>query len=126
MAQIHWKDEPENHDYAAARDFLSLLLDDARVGRLIDALRNAPTVERKGKDLLRASRLPLLPPDNVHVRNDLDKIESGRLSPVLLVRGNLANGAALVIADGYHRICAIYHHSEDAEVSCRLVGVDGS
>ena len=28
----------------------------------------------------------------------------------------------LVVADGYHRVCAVYHLDEDAEVACKLVG----
>jgi len=26
----------------------------------------------------------------------------------------------LVIADGYHRVCAIYYLSEDLEIPCRI------
>ena len=40
-----------------------------------------------------------------------------KLSPLLLIRSN----GKLVIADGYHRICASYYLSEDLEVPCRLV-----
>ena len=43
------------------------------------------------------------------------------LSPVLLVRGRAAAGTPLVVADGYHRICASYHLDEDADIPCRLV-----
>ena len=72
--------------------------------------------------MLRASRLPLLPAENVHVKKDLAKVKEGtRLSPVLLVRGRGDKGTPLTIADGYHRICASYHIDEDADVPCRLV-----
>jgi len=27
----------------------------------------------------------------------------------------------LIVADGYHRICASYHLDEDADIPCRLV-----
>ena len=58
----------------------------------------------------------------MHVAKDLDKVRSGdHLSPVLLVRGNIAAGAPLTIADGYHRICASYHLDEDADIPCHLV-----
>jgi hypothetical protein len=43
-----------------------------------------------------------------------------QLSPVLLVRGTLG-AYPLVIADGYHRVCAAYHTDENAEVPCKLV-----
>jgi hypothetical protein len=56
------------------------------------------------------------------VAKDLRKIGKGvELSPILLVRGDLLSGRALLIADGYHRVCASYHTDEDAEVPCRLI-----
>lgn len=32
----------------------------------------------------------------------------------------LGRGVPLRIADGYHRVCASYHLSEDAEIPCRI------
>ena len=42
------------------------------------------------------------------------------LSPVLLVRGQATVGAPLIVADGYHRICASYHLNEDTDILCRI------
>ncbi len=118
----HWKDEPDEHDYPAAEDYLSLLVPPARAKQVVRRLRVAPLVLRKAKDLLRASRLPVLPPENVHVARDLKKVSAGKgLSPVLLVRGHLPSEVALTVADGYHRICASYHLDEDADIPCRIV-----
>ena len=118
----HWQDAPEEHDFPAAADYLSLLAPPNEVAKVVDALRSAETVHRKAKDLLRASRLGLLSPDNVHVKKDLDKVADGKhLSPVLLVRGRGDKGVPLTVADGYHRICASHHIDEDADVPCRLV-----
>jgi hypothetical protein len=122
MPAEHWQEAPEEHDFPAAADYLSLLAPANEVRAAIDALRSAETVHRKAKDLLRASRLGLLPPENVHVRKDLAKVADGkRLSPVLLVRGRAEKGVPLTVADGYHRICASHHIDEDADVPCRLV-----
>jgi hypothetical protein len=118
----HWKNEPEAHDYPAAHAYLSLVLPDAMVEKAVEALRKAPMVHRKAKDLLRASGLPLLAADNFHVAKDLKKVSKGnKLSPVLLVRGQLRQGMPLTVADGYHRVCASYHLSEDADIPCRMV-----
>ena len=69
------------------------------------------------KDILRASGLPLLPPDDSEVAADLEKIKADKkLSPVLLVEG-----IPLWIADGYHRICASYHTDGKTEIPCRIV-----
>jgi hypothetical protein len=118
----HWQDEPEAHDFPAAADYLSLVAPAGVVAKVVDALKSAKTEHRKAKDLLRASRLSLLPADNVHVKKDLAKVAAGkRLSPVLLVRGRGDKGIPLTVADGYHRICASHHLDENADVSCRLV-----
>jgi hypothetical protein len=118
----HWSDHPAEHDYPAAEAYLSLICPPTQVKALVAALRRAPIERRKAKDLLRASRLELLPPDNTHVASDLAKVKAGTaLSPVLLVRGDLPHDVALTIADGYHRVCASYHLDENADIPCHLV-----
>ena len=118
----HWKDEPDEHDFPAAADYLSLVFSDQTAAALVDGLKGVEKLDRKAKDLLRASRLTLLPRVNPHVAADLKKVSGGeRLSPVLLVRGQAKKGLPLLVADGYHRICASYHLDEDADIPCRLV-----
>jgi hypothetical protein len=117
----HWKQEPEDHDFPAAADYLSLLVPEPVSASVVDELRTAISVSRKAKDLMRASRLPLLPIGDPHVATDLKRVAKGELlSPVLLVRGQAANGLALIVADGYHRICASYHLDENADIPCRI------
>jgi hypothetical protein len=117
----HWKTDPDPHDYPAAGDYLSLTLRHAEVQAAVRKLKAAPLSRRMAKDLLRASRLPLLPIDDPEVLRDLKKVRKGELlSPVLLVRGNVTADQPLTIADGYHRICASYHLDEDAAIPCRL------
>ena len=121
-AKPNWKDAPDDHDYPAAADYLSLLMPQKQVDQLVRRLRAEPLVRRKAKDLLRASALPILPLDNIHVAKDLAKVKKGELlSPVLLVRGRLDALVPLTVADGYHRICASYHLDENADIPCRIV-----
>ncbi len=116
----HWQDEPEEHDFLAAADYLSLLFADGDAASMVEELRNAPAIRREANDLLRASRLELLPETDPVVKRDMKKVTGGEpLSPILLVRGRA--GQPLIIADGYHRICASYHLDEDVEISCRMV-----
>jgi hypothetical protein len=118
----HWTEAPDDHDYPAAEDYLSLLVSPKAAHRIAGELETAPIEHRKAKDLLRASALPVLAPDDVHVAKDLDKVRKGKpLSPVLLVRGKLASGVPMTVADGYHRICASHHLNEDADIPCRIV-----
>ncbi|MGO9560899.1 MAG: hypothetical protein ACLPQS_00785 [Acidimicrobiales bacterium] len=125
MASEHWKKDPDAHDFPAAQDYMSLVVGAKSAKSLAKALQGADTEIRKAKDLLRASDLPLLPPDNAHVAEDLDKVKKGELlSPVLLVRGDLRKGWPLTVADGYHRICASYHLDENADIPCRVVDLE--
>jgi hypothetical protein len=82
-------------------------------------LREAPMAAFKAKDILRASGLSPLGMSNAHVEKDLKKIQSGtRISPLLLVR---QDGQRTVVADGYHRLCALYSFDEDTTVPCKIV-----
>lgn len=118
---VTWSSAPEPHDYPAAQSYLGLLADPADAERLVKMLARQPITLHKAKDILRAARLPLLTADDPYVANDLARVRAGKkLSPVLLVRGDL-DGSPLVIADGYHRVCASYHVSEDVDVSAQLV-----
>ena len=119
-----WKADPEAHDFPAAQDYLELVLTPAIAKKAVAALRRAPTVHKHAKDLLRASALPLLPRDNAHVASDLKKIRKGKaLSPVLLLRGDAYNGAPMIVADGYHRICASWYRDENVLIACRIVSL---
>jgi hypothetical protein len=123
METEHWKNDPETQDYPAAQSYLSLLMDPAAAAQLVGVLQKTGKLDHhKAKDVLRASGLALLPADNKHVALDLAKVKSGRkLSPVLLVRGQ-----PLLVADGYHRVCASYHLDENADIPCRIVDAIGS
>jgi hypothetical protein len=123
-----WKSTPDREDFDAAQCYLSLIYPALLATRLVHALRSAYTVEHAAKDLLRASALPLLPRDESRVEDDLKRINKGKpLSPVLLIEGDMSKAVPLIIADGYHRVCAVYYYDEDAPVACRLSRIlDGS
>ena len=122
--KVKWAQSPAEHDYPAAASYLALTATPGLVDALTKLLADAPTVQQRAKDILRASRLELLPADDAEVAKDIEKITQGKeLSPILLVRGDLGAGRALQIADGYHRVCASYHVGENTEIPCRLVDV---
>jgi hypothetical protein len=117
---VKWLKEPEDHDYQAAADYLSMVAGPDAVEKTVEALRAAKPVYRKAKDILRAARLAGLPVSNVHVASDLKKIGDGKkLSPILLVRGDASR--RMEIADGYHRVCASYITDENTNIPCHLV-----
>jgi hypothetical protein len=118
--KIKWLDEPEEHDYPAAESYLKLFFDDKSVVSLLEKLKRSPMTSFKAKDIFRASGLSLLGVSNSHVEKDLKKVREGsKLSPLLLVRDG--NGARVIIADGYHRLCAVYSVDEDAMIPCKIV-----
>ena len=115
---ITWLDEPEAHDYPAAVSYLRLLFERGDAERLGERLAQAPMSEFKAKDIFRASKLSLLGVSNSHVRKNRKKIRKGEpLSPILLV----LDDGAVIVADGYHRLCAVYEFNEDALVPCKIV-----
>jgi hypothetical protein len=120
---LRWATLPADDDYAAAARYLSLLMPDDRASSVAAGLRSGPIVQHRANDLLRASGLSLLTPDDPEVAKDLKKVKEGtKLSPVLLVRGELGvTLRTLTVADGYHRICASYHLDPDNEIPCRIV-----
>jgi len=119
-ADIKWLDEPEEGNYPAALSYLSLIYDVATASKMVEDLRSATVSKFKAKDIFRASSLSLLGISNDHVEKDRKKIRKGvGLSPIILVRDK-SNGK-VVIADGYHRMCAVYSFDEDAIIPCKII-----
>ena len=118
--EINWLSEPEAHNYPAALSYLSLIYDEQTAIGYVDNLKQAKLSEFKAKDIFRASNLSLLGISNTQVKKNQLKIQSGnQLSPILLVRDSV-NGK-VIVADGYHRLCAIYTYDEDAVIPCKIV-----
>lgn len=118
--EINWLSEPEAHNYPAALSYLCLIVDEQTAIGYVDNLKQAKIAEFKAKDIFRASNLSLLGISNVHIKKNQQKIQSGeQLSPILLVRDSV-NGK-VIVADGYHRLCAIYTYDEDAVIPCKIV-----
>jgi hypothetical protein len=121
VRKVRWLDDPEEKDYAAARSYLSLLIPAGDLDGVIERLRAAPSGIWRAKDILRASRLPLLDAKrSEEVTEKLAKIAAKEaISPILLVV--LRPEVAAQIADGYHRTCAAFIAHEDALVPGRIL-----
>jgi len=120
QSRSKWLAKPEKHDYPAAISYLSLIYDEKTATKFAKALEKAPMTSFKAKDIFRASRLPLLGTTNSHVRKNQKKLAAGKkLSPLLLDR--VPGNNKVIIADGYHRMCAVYSVDEDAPVPCKIV-----
>ncbi|HMK39387.1 MAG TPA: hypothetical protein VK569_08605 [Bacteroidota bacterium] len=117
--EITWLSEPEAQDYPAALSYMSLFHNKKTAAALVNRLKRKKVSKFKAKDIFRASALSLLGVSNSHVEKDRQKIQAGKkLSPLLLVRDPLHG--RVIIADGYHRLCAVYSFDEDAVIPCKI------
>ena len=118
---IAWLDDAPGKDYDSASHFLELVDNREHIDQLIARLRTAPVVEYKAIDLLRAAQLVVPKQDDLPTREQLAQIRNGEpLAPVLLVRVEALN--KVIVADGFHRICAAYRTDPDVKVHCKLAG----
>jgi hypothetical protein len=123
--KVKWLKEAEEHDYSAAKSYLNLTYSTKETDAIIKAFmqKKGSIEEFKAKDIFRASGLSLLGVSNFHVENDRKRIKKEvALSPMLLFVDVSVH--KLVIADGYHRMCAAYIYDEDLVVPCRIVRSD--
>ena len=114
MKKVKWLERPTAKEWLAANVYLGLL----GHGKLPPTDLNRLTIHKlKAKDILRASGLQLLRESNEKVESKIEKIEDGkRLAPIILVVTE--PGKPLIIADGYHRICALYYVDKEVEIPC--------
>ena len=117
--KIRWLSEPQAHDYPAAESYLSLTLGRQAAKHAVAELKGAAISEFAAKDIFRASALSMLGVSNGHVEKDRARIIlNEKLSPLLLFRDERCG--RLVIADGYHRLCAVYTFDENAMIPCKI------
>jgi len=117
--KIKWLKEPRKHDYPAAESYLSLILEPQAAKTVAEQLKSAEMTEFAAKDIFRASGVSLLGVSNSHVEKDRTRIiRDEELSPLLLFRD--ASRHMLIIADGYHRLCAVYTFDENARIPCKI------
>ena len=118
--KILWLTKPEEGNYPAAQSYLELVYPEVKAHELVKKLRRAKISEFKAKDIFRASQLSLLGVSNSHIKKDKKKIRKKEsLSPILLVRDS--ENSKVIIADGYHRLCAIYQLHEDIWIRCKII-----
>ena len=117
---IKWLPQPADKDYPAAASFLTLIFSPKYALSLVKKLRKASTTSFPAKDILRASQTPIdqvLAYDWVKANDEMQK--GVPVSPLLLVRQN--NGGQLIVADGFHRLCAAFARDQEVQVPCKIV-----
>ena len=113
---LKWKKEVDQHDYAAATNYLSIRFGEGQAQKIAAELEKLPVISRRANDILRATGREPLPLSDPGVLKDLKKVLAGeRLSPVLVAEAD--------IADGYHRVSLAYALDPYASVPLKLGGV---
>jgi len=87
-----------------------------------DGIGKRGDVGISAKDTFRASTLSLLGVSNSHVESDRAKIIQGESYRHSAVDGQ--EKRKVIIADGYHRLCAVYTFDENAMIPCKIAGPD--
>jgi hypothetical protein len=118
--EIEWLKKPADKDYAAAENFLQLLYRPKQAALLRQKLERAKMSEYAAKDILRASGASMPEIQAFDWTKQHKKIKRGApLSPILLVRRD--NGGQLIVADGFHRMCAVFMNDEEVSIPCKIV-----
>ncbi len=73
----HWTDAPDQH-HRPAEDYLSLLPGQHAAHKLAERLRTASLQQRKARDLILASDLTVLGPDDVQVAKEFATVRRRR------------------------------------------------
>jgi hypothetical protein len=116
LQYLRWKNDVEQHDYAAASAYLSIRFGESQAEKVAAELRKLPVITRRANDVLRATSRTPLPLSDPGVLKDLKKVLSGeKLSPILVAEAD--------IADGYHRLSLAYALDPYATVPLKLGGV---
>ena len=118
---ITWQDDANPDDYEAAGHYLALVDTQKNIDKTLADLKAGTIVEYKATDLLRAAQLIVPKADDRPTREQIKKIKHGEpVSPVLLVRVPALK--KVIVADGFHRICAAYRIDPDVMLHCKLAG----
>ena len=121
MPSITWQDDANPVDYEAAGHYLALVDIQKNIDKTLADLKAGAIVEYKATDLLRAAQLIVPKADDRPTREQIKKIKHGEpVSPVLLVRVPALR--KVIVADGFHRICAAYRIDPDVVLHCKLAG----
>ena len=118
--KIKWLAAPREEDYSAAALYLSLTMSSSAAKSAAKRMHKARIIKFEAKDIFRASELALVGVSDSHVKKDTRRISKREKLPPLLLYRDRTNGR-LIVADGYHRLCAAYKVDEDAMIPCKIV-----
>lgn len=115
--EAKWLERPAEKDFKAAETFLQLLYGPKKARGYSKNLAKANLAKYAARDLLRASETPVAEVQAFDWAKQRSEITAGTpMSPILLIRQE--NGGHLIVADGFHRLCAVFSIDQDALIPC--------
>lgn len=118
-ATLKWSKSPKRKDYVTAEAYLRFQFGRKGASALTTRLKRAAVQKCAARDILRASHTPMAEVKAFDWDKQNKDIKRGRrFSPILLVCGE--HGDPLVIADGFHRLCAAFAFDQDIKVRFKL------
>ena len=119
---ITWADKADKSDLAGAYGYLTLQYNDKVAEEIVELLGNNEIVTHRACDILRACGLSPLPIGNIDVIKYLRKFVAGKtIGPALI----LSTADTAELADGLHRISALYYLDCEADVACVVASIGG-
>jgi len=119
---ITWADKADKSDLAGAYGYLTLQYNDKVAEEIVELLGNNEIVTHRACDILRACDLSPLPIGNIDVIKYLRKFLAGdTIGPALI----LSTADTAELADGLHRISALYYLDVEADVACVVASIGG-
>ena len=117
--KINWLEEAKASNFDSAESYLTLVCGHVAAKKLVGELRKAKVEHFAAKDILRAAEIEAFPSNTEHVKTNINKVKNDeKLGPVMLCR---VKDHPLIIADGMHRVSAIWHFGEDLVVHALVV-----
>lgn len=120
---ISWHPNPSNSQWLDLEEYLNLKFTSDTAKKLYskfeDKVKDHKSKTFQAKDILRAANMlnekGILPADDKIVQKELKLFKNGKsIAPIMLVKQH--PNQKLLIVDGFHRLCAIYHI--DPEMHC--------
>ena len=117
QSSVKWRKAPREDDYPRAESFLRLIYPPEKATELIQKLREAKLEHWTAKDIFRATGTRA---ETENLSEQKREIAQGELlSPILMVRQPTLG--KLLVADGFHRLCAVHAIDEQAVIAAKLV-----
>lgn len=117
VSEALWNEKTPSMYLHDCWQYITLLFSPSDADAIINDLTNASLTLRRANDILRAAELEPCEREDAAVLASIERLgEQGAIPPVYLVVAK----RKLIIADGYHRVSAVYWSNDFVDVDCYI------